>query len=412
MSSQRPEIAVYVTGAGSISAVGWDPRSVLDGYRTPGTRIRPREQAGRLTPVGALSDSAERQLAAFLGERGRYADLDRTVHLATYAARQAANSAGWHVSGDAAVLVGSSRGATGLFERFHSDFLTNPDRKTAPLASPTTTLGNIANWVAQELHTEGPASEMSSTCSTSSYALGTGMAWLMSGLGKRAIVGGAEAPLTDFTIAQMRALRILAADAECEYPCRPCGADDGSRNTMVLGEGAGMLALEYLEANEVEWREDRQRNERGELPGSILARIAGAGFSVEAIETNTSVSDEGTALWRSMRQALSRAEVDTVDVIVTHTPGTALGDRSELNAIRRVFGSRTPVLTSNKWLIGHTLGASAALGIEYALNILRTQRWVEYPYPVPFTNTPCQVRTVLVNSVGFGGNAASVLLAR
>lgn len=410
MSEERPSTGIYLTGVGSISAMGWDEHSVADGYRAASVRIRPREQAGRLTAVGALSDPAERQLTAFLAARPRFAELDRTVQMATYAARLAAAHAGWDMADDVCVLVGSSRGATGLFERYHADYLANAEGKTAPLTSPTTTLGNISNWIAQELHTEGPACELSSTCSTSGYALGCGMAWLGAGMTRRALVGGAEAPLTDFTIAQMRALRIYAADAEVEHPCRPCAADPTSRNTMVLGEGACLLALEQLDANEAERRDERRRSERGHPPGSLLARIAGAGFSVEAVATNTSVSDEGTALRRSMRQALARAGLDTVDVIVTHTPGTALGDRSELNAVRRVFGNRAPILTSNKWLIGHTLGASGALGVEYALHILRSQRWVEYPYPVPFTNSARQVRTVMVNSVGFGGNAASIIL--
>ena len=90
---------------------------------------------------------------------------------------------------------------------------------------------------------------------------------------------------------------------------------------------------------------------------------------------------------------------------------TALGDRAELSAIRTVFRDRLPILTSNKWILGHTLGASGALGIEYALSILRSQHWVEYPYPTPFENEPRPIRTVMVNSVGFGGNAGSVIVS-
>ena len=111
-----------------------------------------------------------------------------------------------------------------------------------------------------------------------------------------------------------------------------------------------------------------------------------------------------------MRSALQGHAPASVDLIVTHTPGTALGNQAELNAIGRVFGKYRPILTSNKWLLGHTLGASGVLGVEYALSILQHQRWVEYPYPVPFTNRARPIRTVMVNSVGFGGNAGSILL--
>ena len=404
---------IYITGLGSISALGADPETVAKAYRTGHTRLRPREHGQQMTPVGALPDAAERQLGAFLAERSRYEDLDRSVHLALYAAHCATRRAGWTDGQTGGVVIGSSRGATGLWEKFHRDYLRNPDGKTAPLTSPTTTLGNISNWVAQELGASGPAGEISSTCSTSTYAIGTAMAWLRSGMARRFVAGGAEAPLTDFTIAQMRALRIYSRDKEAEHPCRPCAQDAGRRNTMVLGEGSCVLALERLDPDEVARREERARTDRsGQTPGVPLCRIVGAGFSIEPVQTNTSLSEEGDALRRSMRQALRRSRLEGVDVIVTHTPGTALGDRAELTAIRRLFGSRQPILTSNKWLLGHTLGASGALSIEYAAYILRTQDWVAYPYPVTFDNAPRQIRTVMVNSVGFGGNAGSLILTR
>ncbi len=412
MHEPRPE-GIYITGFGSISAMGWDTQTVREAYRAGEPRLRPRDYNGKPTPVGALSDGAERALGQFLHEHPRYAELDRTVHLALYAARRAFQRAGWRSSDSGGVLIGSSRGATGLLEKHHAEFLRHPEGKMHPLTSPTTTLGNISNWVAQELGTSGPSGEMSSTCSTSTYAIGSALAWIRSRMARRFVAGGAEAPLTDFTVAQMRALRIYSRDPESPYPCRPCAADAGRRNTMVLGEGAGVVALEYLDEDEVERREDRSRSERGTPPGTPLARIVGAGFSVEPIETNTSLSEEGDSLRRAMRQALALSGLETVDCIVTHTPGTALGDRAELNAIRRLFGDRSlPILTSNKWLLGHTLGAAGVLAIEYALCILRTQHWVEYPYPVPFTNHARQVRSVMVNSVGFGGNAASLVLAR
>jgi 3-oxoacyl-[acyl-carrier-protein] synthase II len=412
-SEQPRDEHIYITGLGTISAMGCDTKSVRDAYHTGEPRIRPREYNGKPTPVGALSDAAERELQAFLDENPRYAELDRTVHLALFAARRAAKRAGWRSSDAGGVMIGSSRGATGLLERHHAEFLRNPGGKMNPLASPTTTLGNISNWVAQELGTNGPTGEMSSTCSTSTYAIGTALAWIRGRMSRRFIAGGAEAPLTDFTLAQMRALRIYSRDVESPYPCRPCASDAGRRNTMVLGEGAGIVAVEYLDEDEVERRADRARSERGTPPGTPLARIAGAGFSVEPIETNTGLSEEGDSLRRAMRQALALSRLETVDCIVTHTPGTALGDRAELNAIRRLFGDRQlPVLTSNKWLLGHTLGASGVLAIEYALCILRTQHWAEYPYPVPFTNHERQIRSVMVNSVGFGGNAGSLILVR
>jgi 3-oxoacyl-(acyl-carrier-protein) synthase len=346
--------------------------------------------------VGALGVDAEAALTAFLARHPRYDELDRSVKLALYAADQAAPCAS-DQSG-LGVMVGSSRGATERWEEFHGAFLASNQHRAPSLTSPTTTLGNLSSWVAQHVGATGPASEMSSTCSTSLYAVGTAIAWLRSGMAARFIAGGTEAPLTAFTVSQMRALRLYTKTTGAPHPCRACASDAGRTNSMVLGEGACLLLLEL-------WPPERLRTD------SCWGLIRGAGFAVESIATGTALSEQGLALRLSMERALADADLDRVDAVVTHSPGTALGDRAELNAVRSLFGADLPVLTSNKWILGHTLGAAGALAIEYALIILRSQRWVEYPYPVPFANRAGPIRTVLVNSVGFGGNASSLVLA-
>jgi len=392
---------LFITGLGAISAAGHNAESVAETYASCATRIRPRQTLGQPTAVAALSRETEQALTDFIQANPRYEDLDRSVKLALYAARQATLESRWQPTGDHfGICLGSSRGATGLLERYHADFLATGARRTASLTSPTTTLGNLSSWVAQDVQSHGPTTEISSTCSTSIYAVGTALAWLRAGMARRFLAGGAEAPLTDFTVAQMQALRIYSRDPTAAFPCRPCATDQGKRNSMVLGEGACLLTLERLESDELAAR-----------PTPPLARVNGAGFCVEPITTNTSLSLEGRALSHSMRQALADAGLDTVDLVVTHTPGTALGDQSELNALRDVFGDSLPILTSNKWILGHTLGASGALGIEYALYALRTQRYADYPYPVPFTNHPRPIRVVMVNAVGFGGNAGTVIVS-
>lgn len=392
------EHALAIVGLGSVSALGRDREEVDVGYAQGGTRLVPRDYGSKPAAVGPLSARAEGALRAFLNEYPRYEELDRTVQLGLFAADQAFRETQWIPNEELGVVLGSSRGATALFERYHAAFVASGSERTAPLTSPTTTLGNISSWVAQHVGADGPATEMSSTCSTSLYALGTAAAWLRSGMAARFLAGGAEAPLTTFTVAQMRALRVYARDASAPYPCRSCAVDAHRNNTMVLGEGACVVALEP-------WIGDAAQRQR------CLGLIRGLGCSVESIATNTGLSEHGVSLGLAMQRALLDADLERVDAVVTHTPGTALGDRAELCALRRTFGDRLPVLTSNKWILGHTLGASGALGIEYALYMLRHQRWVEYPYPVGFTNEPRPLTSVMVNSVGFGGNAGSVIVS-
>ena len=110
------------------------------------------------------------------------------------------------------------------------------------LSSPTTTLGNISSWVAHDLQTKGPEISHSITCSTALHALINGVAWLKSGMANKFLVGGSEAPLTPFTIAQMKAMRIYAK-GNSDYPCRAMDLQK-KQNTMVLGEAASIACLE------------------------------------------------------------------------------------------------------------------------------------------------------------------------
>jgi 3-oxoacyl-(acyl-carrier-protein) synthase len=94
-----------------------------------------------------------------------------------------------------------------------------------------------------------------------------------------------------------------------------------------------------------------------------------------------------------------------------HAPGTLKGDTSEYKAIQKIFGDTLPMLTTNKWKIGHTFGASGLLNLELALLMLQHQTFIGIPY-APESHLRPQLRNVLINAVGFGGNAVSVLLSR
>jgi 3-oxoacyl-(acyl-carrier-protein) synthase len=111
-----------------------------------------------------------------------------------------------------------------------------------------------------------------------------------------------------------------------------------------------------------------------------------------------------------MKMALKDAALSTVDAIVMHAPGPLKGDQSEYNAIQKVFGAELPALTTNKWKIGHTLGASGLLSLELAVLMLQQQQFISVPFS-KHSKVPKQLKTILVNSVGFGGNAVSILLS-
>ncbi|MCB2407959.1 beta-ketoacyl synthase N-terminal-like domain-containing protein [Hymenobacter lucidus] len=303
-----------------------------------------------------------------------------------------------------AVSIGSSRGATGRLEQFHAEFLAEG---TVPVAaSPLTTLGNVASWVAYDAGTTGGAMlSHSSTCSSAFQALGNALAWLRAGMAERFLAGGTEAPLTDFTLAQLHALGIYSPFAAPDFPCRP-GA--GQPSTFVLGEGAAVFALEKVS------RAALLRERESQPSSSPVFCLEGVGFGFEAIGSKTGLSAAGQHFQTAMREALRTAGTtpETVDAVVLHSPGTPAGDAAERQALRAVFGDALPDLVSNKWQLGHTLGASAALSLDFACHILTTQAWPAPPFPTDLTPAPSRpIRRVLINAAGFGGNAASVVVS-
>jgi 3-oxoacyl-(acyl-carrier-protein) synthase len=112
-----------------------------------------------------------------------------------------------------------------------------------------------------------------------------------------------------------------------------------------------------------------------------------------------------------MKMALGNFSPEEIDVIVMHAPGTIKGDLSEYKAIQKVFCNKTPFLTTNKWKLGHTFGASGMLSLELALFMLQKQQAIAVPFSES-QQEPKQLERILVNAVGFGGNAVSVLLTK
>lgn len=390
----------YITlkGLGSISPLGLTPSQVHAAYENADSRIFLKLFRDSPVPVAALAPETEEQVTALRQDNKTYKNLDRTVLLAIYAARQAIKKASWVNDTEIAINIGSSRGATGLLEQYLEDFRTNPAQLSAQ-ASPTTTLGNISSWVAHDLQTDGPLISHSVTCSTALQAIGNGFAWLQSGMATRFLAGAAEAPLTPFTLAQMQAIGIYAKEPIHDYWCCPLNAE--RQNSFVLGEGAAMFALELLPENQ--------------LNGDNIL-LEAIGFGMERITSKTGISRNGSHFQKAMRGAMEQLPVNdqTIDAIVLHAPGTAAGDAAEINAIKAVFGANIPLLTSNKFLIGHTLGASAALSLEYAIWILENQIFLKFPYPAmaDWPRPTKSMRRILLLAAGFGGNASALVIRK
>jgi len=380
---------VSIVSISSFSPLGTNAQQVWDNYLDSASLISDLKLDSKTVPAVSLTAEQKQLVEDLKNADSRYAGLDNSVLYALLASRGAVAQAGWTEGDVFGINIGSSRGATDLFEKHYSEFLETG--KTGVQASPATTLGNISSWVAQDLKSTGPEISHSITCSTALHALLNGVAWLRAGMAQKFLVGGSEAPLTPFTIAQMQAMKIYSSFGT-DYPCRALDLDK-KVNTMVLGEGAASACLEL-----------------GRVPNA-LAYIEGIGYATETLKHSVSISNDAECMRKSMQMALQNTSPHEVDVVVMHAPGTIKGDSSEYAAIKNIFGDNLPLLTTNKWKIGHTFGASGLLSLEFAVQMLQHNHFIDIPYRTA-QKSDKPLKKILINAVGFGGNAVSILISK
>jgi nodulation protein E len=218
-----------------------------------------------------------------------------------------------------------------------------------------------------------------------------------------ALAGGSEAPFSFGILKAWEAMRVVSPET-----CRPFSKD---RRGMVLGEGAGMLVLEPLEAAVA----------RG---ATVHAEIAGFGMSSDACHI-TQPSADGAA--KAMRAAMRDAGVapEAIGYVNAHGTGTLANDATETVALKAVFGAHAGkvAVSSTKSMHGHALGAAAAL--ECLATVLALRDGVlpptaNYNIPDPECDLDVipnharqqQVEWAISNSFAFGGLNAVLALRK
>lgn len=369
----------------SVSSLGSTPEEVWQSYVSGNSFFSEKHNV----KVASVSKKVEREIEKLQNENHAYKNIDRSVLLALLAIQKGSVKS-LLPSEKIGINIGSSRGATSLFEKYHGQFLA--ENKVSPFASPTTTAGNISSWVGQDLGIDGIAIDQSVTCSTAMHALLNAIAWLQASMADAFVVGGSEAALTPFTIAQMKALKLYSSSKN-KLACESMKFQK-QKNTMILGEGSAIAVLE-----------------RG-VSEKTKAVISGYGFASEILKHNSSISEDATCFQKSMKRALKNAQLQTVDAIVLHAPGTVKGDFAEKNAIDIVFSDALPLLTSNKWQLGHTFATSGMLSVEMAVLMLQQNKFIENPFFLNVKPLPKTLKTIMINAVGFGGNAVSIIISK
>ena len=261
----------------------------------------------------------------------------------------------------------------------------------------------------------GLSYSVSTACSSSSHALGSAFDQIRLGHAEVLLTGGADADVTYTGIGGFNSLHALSTRNDSpETASRPFSK---SRDGFVLGEGAACLILEEYE----------HAKARG---AKIYAEIIGVGMTSDAYHM-TAPDPEGKGAERVMRQALKDADIEPeqVDYINTHGTSTPLGDVTEVNAIKRVFGDHVydMNLDSTKSMTGHLIGATGA--VEALACIMALKDGIIPPtinhdpddidenidYRINFTFGKAQKRDIkyaLSNTFGFGGHNACLVFRK
>jgi 3-oxoacyl-[acyl-carrier-protein] synthase II len=343
--------------------------------------------------------------------------MDEFIVFALAAAEQAVNDSGWRPEGAedrerSGVMIGSGIGGLpGITEGAITLHERGP-RRLSPFFIPSNLINLASGHVSIRYGFTGPNHAVVTACSTGAHAIGDAARLIIWDDADVMVCGGAEAAICRLGIAGFAAARALSTGFNDE-PSRASRPWDQGRDGFVMGEGAGVLVLEELD----------HAKKRG---AKIYAEVIGYGMSGDAHHI-TAPAENGDGAFRSMRNALKRAELnpDQIDYVNAHGTSTPLGDEIELGAVKRLFGDHAYKLSmsSTKSSIGHLLGAAGSVEAIFSILAMRDSVVpptlnLENPSPscdidlVPLRAKERPVRYALSNSFGFGGTNASLVFAQ
>ncbi|MFC1888477.1 beta-ketoacyl synthase N-terminal-like domain-containing protein [Thermodesulfobacteriota bacterium] len=376
------EPRAFITGLGIVSPAGTGCKETLEALQKGIRAFRPLTCFTTSSGKSPLPAGEVRNLPSG-------SSIPRTHIMAIMAAREAV--AGESQPPDAIVLGGTTGGMPYTEELLKA-------RTLEPGRFGLHGTGSVADTLAEELGCIGPVLTVSTACASGTAALIIALELIRSGKAERVLTGGADA-LCRLTYYGFGMLQLIDPQG-----ARPFDRD---RAGMTVGEGAAMLMVAAGTAP----------------PDNSVAELLGGGLSCDAYHPSAP-HPEGSGALDAMKHAISDAGIlrTDIDYISLHGTGTPDNDASEARAIVTLFGEDVPFLSSTKGTFGHSLAAAgameavtAALCIKHGLvpgNIGCSEPDPELRIRPILSPRKADVKMVLSNSFGFGGNNASVVLGR
>ncbi|RZA16701.1 MAG: beta-ketoacyl-ACP synthase I [Lysobacteraceae bacterium] len=398
---------IAITGMGIASCLGNDLDTVSASLRAGRSGIRFLADAaehGLRSQIGGAVDvdldaAIDRKLRRFMSDAAAYSYVSMRDAIADAGLDEG------HVSHPRTGLIAGSGGGSSHWQVETADILRDRGvRKVGPYMVPRTMCSTVSANLATAFKIKGISYSLSAACATSAHCIGAAADMIRLGAQDIVFAGGGEDLHWTMTVMfdAMGALSTSFNDTP-ERASRPYDAD---RDGFVIAGGGGMLVLE-------DWDHAVARGAR------IHAELVGYGVTSDGADM---VAPSGEGAVRCMRMAMSGID-RPIDYLNTHGTSTPLGDVTELNAVREVFGDAVPPLSSTKALSGHSLGAASVHEAIYSLLMLRDgfiagsaniENLDERAagFPIVRASRAAKLDTVMSNSFGFGGTNAALVFAR
>lgn len=338
-------------------------------------------------------------------------DSSRFSQYAFAAAAEALGQSGLDTASEAGrtgITMGTAMAGVVDIAATQEEMTRSGESKVSPRFVPKT-LGNIAAaQIAIEYGITGPSITVSTACSSGGDAIKLAMMLLRSGEADAMVAVGADSIICPLVTSSLSMARALSRETDPMAACRPF---DVRRNGFVMGEGGGALVLETEE----------HARARG---AAILGYVLSAASNNDAYHI-TSPAPDGRGARACMREAIRQAGLGPEDIgyINAHGTSTPVGDGIEAAAIREVFGTCTPAVSSTKAATGHMMGAG---GITEVISCVLACREGVLPATIGTSELDpacegvdiitaearkCRVRTAMSNAFGFGGQNSSIIVS-
>ena len=403
---------VVITGIGAVTPLGNDAWSTWENAKKGISGIGIAQRVNLDKVDVKLAGEVKNFKPDDFMDRKEARRMGRFSQLAVAASKMAVEDAGIQMGENVTaervgVWIGSGIGGLGEFEEQHKKFLEKGQRRVNPFTIPMFIPDMAAGRVSIELGAKGINNASVTACASGSNSIGDAFRALQNGYGDVMIAGGAEATITEMTIAGFSNMTALSTNPDPLTACRPF---DKNRDGFIIGEGSGIVILEELQ----------HAKARG---AKIYGEIVGYGATGDAYHI-TSPAPEGEGAARAIKQALEDADIhpSEVDYINAHGTSTPLNDLYETKAIKEVFKEHAYQLavSSTKSMTGHMLGAAGAVEAIFSLLTIRDgviPPTINYETPdeeldldyVPNIAREKHVQIAVSNSLGFGGHNASLI---